>query len=366
MPEIARVKDLCRVPSISLGVLHERKVIFMRSLGLRDVEQKLEADCDSSYLLGSVSKMFASAAIGILVEEGKMSWHDTIQKHLTNFDPEGDPQIGRYAEVFDACRHTTGLGNPNVLIWGPNGTLIGKSQDHVAFMNAATTAKDGIPRFRNWWLYSNQAYGLLSNVVEAASGSKYSDFLRDRLFRPMGMNGTQVSQREMDMSDNVAFPYAKMSNGDYVRLESEHLSKEHGPTLATIGLRSCVRDLLNWSAAVMDANAREVSNKSASLPEPRNNPLKQMDAIWNEYWTRPVNDGFENETAYCMGWYRTTMPTGALGLYSYGHRTRWDPDSTYLKYIIGSESKPRLVYGHNGVNNGSTASLYTFPETQSA
>src|SRR5271156_7071605 len=91
--DIDRVKDLCRVPSISVGVLHEGKVIFMESLALRDVEHKLEADCDTSYLLGSVSKMFASAALGILVDEGKISWHDTIQQHLPNFDPAGDPEV---------------------------------------------------------------------------------------------------------------------------------------------------------------------------------------------------------------------------------------------------------------------------------
>jgi hypothetical protein len=60
------------------------------------------------------------------------------------------------------------------------------------------------------------------------------------------------------------------------------------------------------------------------------------------------------------------MPTRALGLYSYGFRTRWDDENTYLRYIIGRGSKPRQVYGHNGINNGPTASLYTFPETHSA
>ena len=169
-------------------------------------------------------------------------------------------------------------------------------------------------------------------MIQAASGSKYSDFLQERLFRPLGMRGTHVSQADMDERRNIAIPYAKLSNGVYVRLNSEYPSKDHGPTLATIGLRSCVSDLLTWSAAVMDAHDREVRTDSSPLPEPSNNPLKQMNAIWDTYWTRPVEDSFPNETAYCMGWYRTTMPTGALGLYSYGHRTRWDSDSTYLKY----------------------------------
>lgn len=366
MSAISRVKELCRVPSISVGVLHQGQVVFMRSMGLRDVEGNLEANCDTSYLLGSVSKMFASAAVGTLVDEGKISWHETIQKHLPNFDPVGDREIGKYAEVFDACRHTTGLGNPNVLVWGPNGTLIGKSHDHVAFMNAASTANQAGQRFRQWWLYSNQAYGLVSDVIEAVSGSPYSRFLKERLLLPLGMKGTQVSQAEMDVNGNVAFPYAKKSSGDYVRLDSEYPSKDHGPTLATIGLRSSVRDLLTWSAAVMEADDRERRSEGGSMSELKHNPIRQMSGMWTKYWTRPVDDGFDNQTAYCMGWYRTTMPTGALGLYSYGHRTRWDTESTYLRYIIGRDSGRKLVYGHNGVNNGSTASLYTFPETRSA
>ena len=99
------------------------------------------------------------------------------------------------------------------------------------------------------------------------SGSKYSTFLKERLFKPLGMNGTQVSQSEMDLNGNIAFPYAKISSGEYVRLRSEYPSKEHSPTLATIGLRSCVRDLLTWSAAVMDAGAREGCDESASESE---------------------------------------------------------------------------------------------------
>jgi CubicO group peptidase (beta-lactamase class C family) len=165
-------------------------------------------------LLGSESKMFASAALGILVDEGKI--------YLPNFGPAGNPETRESTEIFDACRHSTGLGNSNVLIWRPNGTLIGESQDHVAFMNATATSNQHGLRFRSWWLYSNQAYGLVRNVDEAVSDSKYSDFLRDRFFGPMDMSA------EMDASGNIAFPYAIMSNGDYVRLHSEYPSSNDG------------------------------------------------------------------------------------------------------------------------------------------
>lgn len=70
--------------------------------------------------------------------------------------------------------------------------------------------------------------------------------------------------------------------------------------------------------------------------------------MWKYWWYRPTEDGFENKTAYLLGWYCTTMPTRAVGLLSY-NTTKGKPSA---KYIIGKESAPRTLYGHNGVTDG--------------
>ena len=88
--------------------------------------------------------------------------------------------------------------------------------------------------------------------------------------------------------------------------------------------------------------------------------------MWKYWWTRPQNDGFQSDTAYLLGWYRTYIPSGAVGLLSYGNWLEYDGEKPFLKYILATESPRRLLVGHNGVSNGFTAAIYTFPETQSA
>ncbi|KAJ5703965.1 hypothetical protein N7493_011103 [Penicillium malachiteum] len=95
----------------------------------------------------------------------------------------------------------------------------------------------------------------------------------------------------------------------------------------------------------------------------RYNPLSGITTMWDSWWTRPVDDGFENETAYTPGWYRTTLPTSALGLL--GINRYADPKESNMKEIIGRDSTPSTLYGHNGNANGSTSAAYLFPESHS-
>lgn len=81
--QVPQLLDILRVPSISVGVIHQGEVIFTKSVGLRVVDQAavdgkgnaLSATPETAYLIASCSKIFLACAVGILVE-GKMSWDD--------------------------------------------------------------------------------------------------------------------------------------------------------------------------------------------------------------------------------------------------------------------------------------------------
>ena len=166
-----------------------RSSFFRRSIGKRDVEKGLDADSDTAYPLGSCSKLLTSAAIGMLAGDG-LPLGDTIQRHIPTFDPVEDPQIGREATIRDLCRHTTGLANPALASNGPGGTVLVAENDHVTMVNALPTSNKEGQRFRSWWYYSNAAYGLLADVVKAASGLNFPDYLKERLCLPLGMKQT--------------------------------------------------------------------------------------------------------------------------------------------------------------------------------
>jgi CubicO group peptidase (beta-lactamase class C family) len=87
--------------------MHNGAVVLTKSIGLRDIDSNLEADSDTSYRIGSCSKMITATALAMLVDDGKLSWEDTICSRLPDFQPVEDPEVGLKATVMDACRHTT-------------------------------------------------------------------------------------------------------------------------------------------------------------------------------------------------------------------------------------------------------------------
>ncbi|KAI1123622.1 beta-lactamase/transpeptidase-like protein [Nemania abortiva] len=360
MSKIESVQKLCRAPSVSVGVLHQGEVVFRRSVGLRDVEANLEADSDTAYQIGSCSKLFTSAAVGLL-SKGQPIWKDKVHDHLPEFDPIQDRCIGKTATIADLCRNSTGLANPNAIFLGPRGTTVVKGEDHITMVNKLPTSNEHGQRFNNWWYYSNAAFGLLADVVKKSSGAQFATFLKDRVCSPLGLSQTLLTEADVVRNTNVAHPYVQRIDGTWARIDNEYTTEKYGPVLATIGIRTSVNDMLAFFAAVM--NRYDLENESTPSPELlakcQGNPLREISSMWNSWWTRPCEDGFENDTAYTLGWFRTTMPTSALGMLSYNSVHRKED-------IIGKESDSRTLYGHNGISNGFVATAYLIPDSHTA
>ncbi|KAF7591434.1 hypothetical protein BBP40_001536 [Aspergillus hancockii] len=362
---VDEVKQICGVPSISWGILHHGQVIHRQSIGYRDVEKQLYANSDTMYMIASISKSFLSAAVGKLVDEGKLSWLDPIQKYIPEFDPSGDPNIGLKADIIDALRHSTGLAAPTLLCLGPRSTILSDEKNYTRMLNSLPTSNHEGQRFNSWWMYNNFSYGLVAKVVEAVSGQRYADYIREHILKPLHMHSTAISSKDFkDNEHSVAHPYVCPSAGEYSKLPSESWPcDDHTPLLAAMGMRSSVNDMLIWSKAVLQAEKQE-SDQGNDHGIAERNPLRQMKKIRQAYWTRPVDDTFQNETAYCLGWLRVEMPSSMIGSLSCNTDTR--KNGEHLRYILGTQSDPMVTICHNGVTHGSTAALYTFPETQSA
>ncbi|GIJ90601.1 hypothetical protein Asppvi_009562 [Aspergillus pseudoviridinutans] len=381
--QINQVRELCQVPSVSFGVVHEGKVLLRQSVGYRDAEQRFESDADTIYMLGSCSKMFTSAAVAILVHEGKLQWQDPIQKYLPEFNPVGDPEIGQNADLIDVLRHSTGVASPGALFFGPRGSILASEEDVIKLLNMMpTTNKDG-QKFNRHWEYNNFTYGLMAKVVEKVTGQRFTEFLRERILNPLGMTRTALTRADIADDDNVAVPCATLDNGKFVQLDSESWPcEDHPPLLAATGMRSSLNDMLNWCIAVLSAERRETHSQCKGMDEPspisnmvlpdtqtnlRNNPLRQMNRVRRGYWTRPADDpSFSKNAAYCMGWVRMELPSSMLGAFSGNYHSRAEDHQMHLKHILGMKSHPFLAIGHTGGMPGSIATVWTFPDTQSA
>lgn len=366
VPDICQIREICRVPSITYGVVHHGKVLSKQSIGYRDDDQTASPDHNSMYMIGSCSKMFTSAAVGILVDEGKLSWTDPVQKYIPEFNPAGNPLIGKEADIIDCLRHSTGITAPNMLVFGPMGTIVTDEEDLVPLLNIMPTADEKGQKFNREWEYNNFLVGLVALVVQRITGQRFADFVRERILDPLGMRRTAMTRAEVENDDNVAAPCHILSDGRITPVDdSSWPCEKHSPLLAATGIRSSLDDMLTWCIAVLDAErAEEDPGYQRKVP---NNPLKQMTRVRRAYFTRPSDDpDFSKDTAYCMGWVRMRLPSSMLGGFSGNVHSRDKEHQVHLQHIIGKDATPFQMIGHTGGMCGSIFSVFTFPETQSA
>jgi CubicO group peptidase (beta-lactamase class C family) len=322
--KLEEVRKLCKVPSITYSILHDGKTRLAGSVGLRDLDEKLAPNSRTLYTICSLSKTFVTACIGILVDEGKLRWDDTVRKHLPDFVPNGDLRVATEATLRDFLRHSSGLANPVTTLLGPKGTVLVAEKDFMELLNDTPTGDShGNSHFRSEFMYSNVGIGLMALLVQKASGMRFAQFLKTRILDPLDMVDTAVSEADVTNSNNIAFAYAQLSGGDWVRIDHEWTSEQNTPVLGMVGIRSSARDLTIWAAATMDAFEHGSVDSMPSLflhPFPYSadneksvpNPLRQMGAILNGYyWTRPHNDPFQNTSQYHLTWMKVEMPSSS-------------------------------------------------------
>jgi len=379
--DFARVKKTihellqeCKVAAVSVGVFHQGKVLLSRGYGTLDPRRRHapKPDDETLYTLCSISKTFVTASLGILVEEGKLSWEDPVGKYLDDFHPTGDVRVAKEATFNDFLRHSGGLSNPVVSILGPQGKVLVPQKDFINLVNDTPISVDGEANFQRW-VYSNIAYGLMALVIEKLSGQSYAEFLRERILKPLGMRHTAVLEQQIVQSSNIAHGYAKLEDGSWHPLRHGWTSENNSPVLAMVGMRSSVWDMMIFAAAVLQAYCYDQDkNQFDMLPTDKPNPLKQMGAILNGYyWTRPHTDPFGNEAAYHLAWLRTSMPTCMTSWGSWnstlGDMPTLEKDVFFRnENILGKRSPPRLMFKSSGIGFCGTGSVNLFPATQSA
>jgi len=221
------------IPGLSLLVSRNGQPVRTQGYGLSNVELQVPVKPETIFQSGSVGKQFTATAVMMLVEEGKLSLDDP----LTKFFPDG-PAPWKQVTIRQLLSHTAGF------------TDYPKNFDMRADYTEARLLKivEGIPLAYEpgtKWSYSNLGYLTLGLVIHKVSGQFYGDFLRDRIFQPLGMTTTRIIS-EADIVPNRASGYrlvkGELKNQEWV-----------SPTLNTTAdgsLYFSILDLAKWDAAL--------------------------------------------------------------------------------------------------------------------
>lgn len=267
---IAQALKRYHQPGVAVAVVKEGKVVFQQGWGVRTAGRPEPVTAQTLFQVASNSKAVTAAALAILVDDGKLRWDDPVTDYLPWFRLGGEAYITRELTVRDLLLHRSGLslGAGDLMWWFGE-----HSREEIARALRHITPATS---FRASYAYDNVLYVVAGEVVKAASGMEWDDFVRTRIFEPLGMRRTQTSVRLFRPGDDVATPHARVN----VAGDLEAIAWDTVDNIGSAGaINSSVADWARWLMVQLDsgrtatgdrlwkeARTREMWNPGINIP----------------------------------------------------------------------------------------------------
>jgi CubicO group peptidase (beta-lactamase class C family) len=189
------------VPGLAIAVVGPDTVYLARGYGVRDVRTGEPVDTATLFGLLSPTKTITAAALGMLVDEDRIGWDDRVVEHLPGFRV-ADPALTAELRVRDLLSHGTGLQENHRLWYGRGGTR--------AEVAARATELQSVVPPRTEFHYNNLMYVVAGELVQTVSGVSWDEFVRRRIFAPLGMLRSTTTTAELEGRENVSSPHSAM------------------------------------------------------------------------------------------------------------------------------------------------------------
>jgi CubicO group peptidase (beta-lactamase class C family) len=284
----ARAMERFQVPGIAVGVVKDGELVYAAGHGVRDMRYPDPINVDTIFQIASLTKAFTTAALGILVDEGKIDWEDRVIDHLPQFRMS-DPWVTREFTIRDLLTHRSGLGlGAGDLLFWPN-----QSSTSADVINAMQHLKPETS-FRTAYAYDNLLYVIAGEVVGAVAGMPWEDFVETRIMTPLGMDDCRALPDRVVGNENRAVPHMVVDG----QLETTFFSGG-GPTAAAGAANCNIAGLANWVSMHLAGGA--LSDGERLLSEDTHKEL------WQPVTLMPLDDLSREHSrthfnAYALGW----------------------------------------------------------------
>ena len=239
---VRHVMETFSVPGVSVAVVKDGQVVLAEGYGTRQLGQDAPVDADTRFGIASNSKAFTATALGMLVDEGAVAWDAPVTRYLPAFSLI-DPVITRELTVRDLLVHRSGLslGAGDLLWWPASTETRAETVARLRHLPLSTS-------FRSAYAYDNVLYMVAGEVVAAASGMPWEQFVQTRILDRLGMARTRASVGEGITGDNVSGTFATIE-GRTVPVAV--FDGENANPAA--GITSTAADMARWMIVQLDS-----------------------------------------------------------------------------------------------------------------
>lgn len=243
---IKALKDW-EIPGVSVCIVKNGKVVVMKGYGVKELGKAEPVDENTLFMIGSNSKAFTATALATLDAENKLSLDDKVTKWIPEFKLD-NKAAGEQAIIRDLLCHRIGFMTfqGDFTYWTSNLTRkeVIEKMGHIK----------AVYPFRTKWGYTNAAFLAAGEIVPKVTGKTWEDYIKEKIFIPLGMNSTLALSRDFPNAINKAVPYTK-DNGKLVKIPYCFIDN-----LAPAGsISSSVNDMSKW--VMMQLNNGKYSDK---------------------------------------------------------------------------------------------------------
>lgn len=222
------------VAGMAVAVVKDGKIIHNKGYGVTSIETKKPVNQHTQFAIASNSKAFTTAALAILVEEGKINWLDKVKDHIPEFT-----MYNKYVEdnfnIQDLVTHRSGLPlGMGDLMFFPDGSDFTIDDLLASFQHFKPESA-----FRTKWDYDNLLYLVAGELIARKSGMTWEDFVETRILKPLNMDNT----------------YASL---DHIK-DTSNLSASHSTETGEIRIIPTFKEMINGAAGGIFSNVDDLS-----------------------------------------------------------------------------------------------------------
>jgi CubicO group peptidase (beta-lactamase class C family) len=292
---ISKTLTAWNIPGGAVAVVQGDDV-FTQGYGALEAGKTEAVNADTIFAIGSTTKAFTSALIGMLVDEGKLSWDDLVIQYIPEFELYDD-WVARHVTVRDLLCHRLGLERAQKIYYH-------RGYDQRELMRRMKYLKPAVG-FRTGFNYANQQYGVAGLIVEAVTGKSWDDFITERIFNSLGMSRSFSGYDRITDHKNFAAPHAVLDEtypasvrflGTPSAIENFKLTHEPAGSIHTTAndLAQWLRAVLNNGAPLLQPNTfNELTTPQVVMQDVLNSELAPLAYLQpaTHFWT------------YALGWW---------------------------------------------------------------
>ena len=268
----------------AVAIVEKNKLVYAKGFGYKDWEKRIPVSESTQFAIGSCSKAFTAALLGLAVKDGKLDLDKPVHDYM--------PELKFYNEALtnsvtarDMMCHRTGLPRHDYSWYGataPRDSLVYR----IRFLEPSAP-------LRQRWQYNNFMFLAQGVLAEKLYGRKWEALVKEKFFDPLGMSRSNFSVNDMQKETDYTFGYRERKDS-VVKMEYMNID----PIGPAGSINSNVKDMANWVITWINGGK---FNGNEVLPVSYVNQATSPHMIVGGAPSKEVPDVFLN--SYGLGWF---------------------------------------------------------------